>query len=445
MKRTINIIIFLIFCASCIKAQTVDEAKALFDNKQYKEALPVLQKLVKKGVAAANLTLGQTYEALYLFDKADICFNTYRRYQIQKKLPTEIVDQNIAHCRMGQNMLQGVEKVVVVDSFIVDKKDFLSAYKLSKESGSLYYVKDYFKNENAPAATVYETERQDRIIYGDRNEQGITKLFGRIKTTDGEWNAPVILPAVINGGDGYVNYPFLLDDGVTLYFSSNGKNSLGGYDIFVTRYDTNSDSYLKADNIGMPFNSPYNDYMMAIDSYHNLGWFASDRYQPTSKVCIYVFVPNAEKKVYDINSMPMSKLLELARLNKIESTWNDTNILETAREEVNKVMSRNTVKQNKKTGSFYFVINDSHIYREYSDFKSNEAAMAFKQLQQDEEAYKQNEMKLNGLRSQYGKGDSNVKQNLANSISTLERSQLEAEKSIEKQKRSIRQLETMKF
>src|SRR5574344_1845757 len=101
MKRTINIIIFLIFCASCIKAQTVDEAKALFDNKQYKEALPVLQKLVKKGVAAANLTLGQTYEALYLFDKADICFNTYRRYQIQKKLPTEIVDQNIAHCRMG--------------------------------------------------------------------------------------------------------------------------------------------------------------------------------------------------------------------------------------------------------------------------------------------------------------------------------------------------------
>lgn len=445
MKRTINIIIFLIFCASCIKAQTVDEAKVLFDNKQYKEALPVLQKLVKKGVAAANLTLGQTYEALYLFDKANACFNAYRKYQIQKKLPTEIVDQNIAHCRMGQNMLQGVEKVMVVDSFVVDKKDFLSAYKLSKESGTLYYVKDYFKNDNAPAATVYETERQNRIIYGDRNEQGITKLFGRIKTTDGEWSAPTTLPDVINGGEGYVNYPFLLDDGVTLYFSSNGKNSLGGYDIFITRYDTNSDSYLKPDNIGMPFNSPYNDYMMAIDSYHNLGWFASDRYQPASKVCIYVFLPNAEKKVYDANTMPMSKLLGLARLNTIEATWGNTEQLEAARQEVDKVMSRKTVKQSKKTGSFYFVVNDSHVYREYSDFKSNEAVAAFRQLQQDEKIYQQNDLKLNALRTQYGKGDSNTKQSLANTIATLERSQLEAEKSIETQKRSIRQLETMKF
>jgi hypothetical protein len=444
MKKTINVIIFLCFCATCIEAQTLEEAKALFNNKQYNEALPALQKLVKRGVAAANLPLGETYEALYMFDKANACFNTYRRFQIQKKLPTEAVDRNIAHCRMGENMLQGIEKVMVVDSFVVDKKDFLNAYKLSKESGTLYYVKDYFKNENAPAATVYETERQNRIIYGDKTENGITKLFGRIKTTDGEWSAPTILPDVINS-DGYVNYPFLLDDGVTLYFSSNGKNSLGGYDIFITRYDTNSDSYLKPDNIGMPFNSPYNDYMMAIDNYHDLGWFASDRYQPASKVCIYVFIPNTEKKVYDATSMPMSKLLSLARLNAIESTWNDTGKLEAAREEVDKVMSRTTTKKTTNEGSFYFVIDDNHIYREYSDFKSNEAATAFKQFQQDEQSFQQNKLKLNNLRIKYGKADNNEKLSLANTISDLEHSQLQAEKAIEKLEQSIRQLETMKI
>ena len=52
----------------------------------------------------------------------------------------------------------------------------------------------------------------------------------------------------------------------------------------------------------MPFNSPANDYMYAIDEFNNIGWFASDRYQPDNKVCIYVFVPNSSKEVYNYES-----------------------------------------------------------------------------------------------------------------------------------------------
>lgn len=41
-------------------------------------------------------------------------------------------------------------------------------------------------------------------------------------------------------------------DGVTLYYASDGEGSLGGYDIFVTRYDSESSSYLRPDNIECP-------------------------------------------------------------------------------------------------------------------------------------------------------------------------------------------------
>ena len=78
---------------------------------------------------------------------------------------------------------------------------------------------------------------------------------------------------------------------------------LGGYDIFVTRYNTNTDTYLVPENVGMPFNSPYNDYMYVIDEYNNLGWFASDRFQPEGKVCIYVFIPNNSKQTYNYEAM----------------------------------------------------------------------------------------------------------------------------------------------
>ena len=40
----------------------------------------------------------------------------------------------------------------------------------------------------------------------------------------------------------------------------------------------------------MPFNSPYNDYMYVIDEYNNLGWFASDRFQPEGKVLSLIHI-----------------------------------------------------------------------------------------------------------------------------------------------------------
>lgn len=58
----------------------------------------------------------------------------------------------------------------------------------------------------------------------------------------------------------------------------------------------------------MPFNSPANDYMYAIDEFNNIGWFASDRYQPDNKVCIYVFVPNSSKK-YTITKVQTNRSL----------------------------------------------------------------------------------------------------------------------------------------
>lgn len=94
---------------------------------------------------------------------------------------------------------------------------------------------------------------------------------------------------------------------MTIYYASDGDGSMGGYDIFVTRYNTNTDTYLVPENVGMPFNSPYNDYMYVIDEYNNLGWFASDRYQPEDKVCIYVFVPNDSKRTYNYEAMEPEK------------------------------------------------------------------------------------------------------------------------------------------
>ncbi len=57
--------------------------------------------------------------------------------------------------------------------------------------------------------------------------------------------------------------PFFMSDGVTLYYANDGDESIGGYDIFISR--KGEDGFLQPQNIGMPYNSPYDDYMLAID------------------------------------------------------------------------------------------------------------------------------------------------------------------------------------
>jgi outer membrane protein OmpA-like peptidoglycan-associated protein len=53
--------------------------------------------------------------------------------------------------------------------------------------------------------------------------------------------------------------PTLSVDGKILYFSSKGHFGMGGYDIFRSKYDDNSQAWSEPINIGYPVNSPDND------------------------------------------------------------------------------------------------------------------------------------------------------------------------------------------
>jgi tetratricopeptide (TPR) repeat protein len=471
MNKLLKIFLFFPFCCLTAYSQTLEEAKNLFINKQYQVALPAFKKLVsqqpanpnynywygtcllktgsakqavkylefadKRKVGDAPLYLGQAYEELYQFDNATTCYETFRNQLLKRKESTSEIDKLITRSKNGQNMLLGVEKVCVIDSFQVDKERFLSAYKLSKECGKLYMYKDFFQGTDSCNSTVYENERGNRIYYGGTNN-GYTNLYTRIKTTD-SWSAPILLPTNINTKSN-VNYPFLMDDGVTIYYASDGSESMGGYDIFVTRYDTDNDSYLKPESAGLPFNSPFNDYLLAIDEYNNLGWFVSDRYQPKDKVCVYVYVPNSTKQIYDNNSMDPNKIIRLAQLRSIKDTWFDEQEVKNGLARLNDAMNTKVVEKKKKK-DFDFVINDQLTYHHIADFRSSEALQEFKTLLQLKNSYQQLEKKLQGMRNQFSKADENTRSNLSPAIIDLEKRVLQLETEVHQQTVKVRNIE----
>ena len=231
----------------------------------------------------------------------------------------------------------------------------------------------------------------DKSFYAQRDADGNSTLFSSIKMID-KWSSPVQQKG-LDENLSQLNYPFMDSDGSTLYFSAQGENSMGGYDIFITRADSEENTFLKPDNIGFPFNSPANDYMYAIDDYNNLGWFASDRYQPADTVCVYVFVPNGEKVVYDYENTDSEQLLALASLKSIALTQTDEDALRAGRQSLAKVQYAK--KDEKKKDDLNFVIDDYDIYHSLADFNSSTAKNKFQEMLQ---VKKDNDLLMNDLR-----------------------------------------------
>ena len=203
---------------------------------------------------------------------------------------------------------------------------------------------------------------------------------------------------------------------------------MGGYDIFMTRYNGDDGTWYEPENYGLPYNSTANDYLLAIDDYDQLGWLVTDRRQEEGKVCIYTFVPTTPRQNFENDDLTKKQLNSFARILKIEDTWQFGN-REAALKRVEDLKKRNT--QGKKvTSNINFVINDNVTYHSISEFKSPAAREKYKQLVALQDKYNKNIATLQQLRDDYAK---NRTKDLAKDI-------LFYEKEVEQQAISIKDL-----
>src|SRR3712207_8979977 len=144
-----------------------------------------------------------------------------------------------------------------------------------------------------------------------------TTLF---RSLDKEWSQPKRIEEISKLSRFAIN-PYQLFDGATLFFAAKTPQSLGEYDIFMTRYKREDGSYFAPIYYGLPFNSTANDYLLAIDEVNSLGWLVTDRRQPEGQVCIYTFVPTHVRKTFEGDNLTDSELYNFATINKISDTW----------------------------------------------------------------------------------------------------------------------------
>lgn len=116
--------------------------------------------------------------------------------------------------------------------------------------------------------------------------QGGKDIYKSIRLPNGEWALSQNLGLAINTIDDEET-PFISKDGKTLYFSSKGYNSMGGFDIYKSTFDESDSTWSKPQNVGFPINSASDEtgYIVSKDGRH--GYFISDRDKGIGTTDIY--------------------------------------------------------------------------------------------------------------------------------------------------------------
>ena len=291
------------------------------------------------------------------------------------KQKTTVVDNELE--QRLESMRGFTQKVMFIDSVVVSKSKLLSSLNIPDEAGSIQAYNKFFNTTDQPNSIVYLNQLRNKCVFSKFADGG-WDLYSQEMIGE-KWSNAVPLKGLdILGDDVDINWPFLLSDGTTLYFAAKGEESIGGFDIFMTRYDETTQSYLKPENIGMPFNSIDNDYFFIVDEYDGIGWFATDRNQPEGKVCIYSFIYNNVRENYVVDEYTPEQLRQLSEIHSISQTWTSNQARLSALEQLTAVYKRKFTQ--KKKNDFVFVINDELTYTTLTDFRSSEAAEMYVNL-----------------------------------------------------------------
>ncbi len=180
----------------------------------------------------------------------------------------------------------------------------------------------------------------------------------------GEWAKPQNIGPNINtewDEDGIFIHP----DGKTMYFSSRGHNSIGGYDIFYSKLDS-AGNWSKPVNMGYPVNSTDDDVFFVTSADGKRGYYSSFKEDGFGEKDIYMI------SLIDKEEVPLTLLVGYLQVEGYETMPDNAEIRVTNNETGELV---GIYKPRKRNGKFSIILppgGDYHIEYKAAEFKEEE-------------------------------------------------------------------------
>ncbi len=235
---------------------------------------------------------GRALHLNYQFTEAIRDYTTYKKKSGGKKDKRYPVDRDIQMCHNGQHLLTTFTDIVVAEKKQIDESKFYDLYLDQSTIGGDILPSVQFQSKldkkQGHVPVVHYGPNADAIYYasyGDDLSTGLD-IFVRRRLPDGGWGDPQPVPGSINTNEDE-NYPYMHPSGQFLYFSSMGHNSMGGYDIFMSKLDVESYNFGPPENVDFAISSPDDDLFYVVDEAFENAYFASARQSQAGMLHVY--------------------------------------------------------------------------------------------------------------------------------------------------------------
>lgn len=133
----------------------------------------------------------------------------------------------------------------------------------------------------------------DTLYFASDREGGLggMDIWMAFKLPDGSWGIPVNLGEPVNTKYDE-DFPHVMGDGVSFFFSSTGHNSMGGYDVFRTKLNPKTGKFTSPRNFGYPVNNTYDNYTIAMSRNFRYAYVSDVRKEGYGGMDIYRVVFN---------------------------------------------------------------------------------------------------------------------------------------------------------
>lgn len=315
------------------------------------------------------LVAGDSLRQIYRFEESLDNYNVALEVAIEDTtMSTSHILERIRCSENGKNLMSFVDSPVVEAKHKFSIEDFFLYYPLPDKSWRP--APNQLDSLSGPfSKAIYFPLDSEKICYSSVDTLGVRNIYVT-EFKDSTWTRPA-LPGDSMFSTADEIYPMLSADGKELYFSSKGLYGVGGYDLYVSKWDEERGKWGSPMNMGYPYSSPYDDFLYtpSRDGKHVV--FASNRECSSDSVWVYVL------KYQDV---PVRKAVadseELKRIMSLDLVGYEERIEQKATVETNIPENLDTKKYLDKITEVRALEDTITVYNERLQKDRNEYALS---------------------------------------------------------------------
>jgi hypothetical protein len=250
------------------------------------------------------ITRGDSLHRAYDFAAA---FNDYA--EAYRKTSDPGAGKKAAAAQNGLNLSDFCAEPSVIARQRFSRRDFYLFYPL--KNGAWRSSTNQLDSLGGPFASATYVPKNAREIYYSAPDPSGKRSIYHTRGNDTTWTAPTLLNETLTSPGNEI-WPMLSPDGKTLYFASDGLNGIGGYDLFRSDWDEQLSEWSEPVNLGVPYSSPGDDFLMMQTEDGKYTIFASNR--DCSRDSVYIYVLDAGKKLTRNPVKDPARLRDIASL-----------------------------------------------------------------------------------------------------------------------------------